>query len=74
MSKELNQKKLDKYKARSLSPSSLGYLSSFKRLLVNSRTAIAGAIIGLLLVLYNSKNLNCIGALSFFLRSVHTFS
>ena len=32
----------------------------------NSRTAIAGAIIGLLLVFYNSKNLNCIGALSFF--------
>ena len=41
---------------------------------INSRTAIAGAIIGLLLVFYNSKNLNCIGALSFFLRSVHTFS
>ena len=40
---------------------------------INSRTAIAGAIIGLLLVFfYNSKNLNCIGALSF-LRSVHTF-
>ena len=35
--------------------------------LFNSRTAIAGAIIGLLLVFYNSKNLNCIGAL-FFLR------
>ena len=33
---------------------------------INSRTAIAGAIIGLLLVFYNSKNLNCIGALSFF--------
>ena len=47
-----------------------------KRLInfINSRTAIAGAIIGLLLVFYNSKNLNCIGALSFFLRSVHTFS
>ena len=30
-----------------------------------SRTAIAGAIIGVLLVFYNSKNLNCIGALSF---------
>ena len=42
--------------------------------LINSRTAIAGAIIGLLLVFYNSKNLNCIGALSFFFRSVHTFS
>ena len=41
---------------------------------INSRTAIAGAIIRLLLVFYNSKNLNCIGALSFFLRSVHTFS
>ena len=40
----------------------------------NSRTAIAGSIIGLLLVFYNSKNLNCIGALSFFLRSVHIFS
>ena len=36
------------------------------QLLFNSRTAIAGAIIGLLLVFYNSKNLNCIGALSFF--------
>ena len=34
-------------------------------LVFNSRTAIAGAIIGLLLVFYNSKNLNCIGALSF---------
>ena len=33
---------------------------------INSRTAIAGAIIGLLLVFYNSMNLNCIGALSFF--------
>ena len=32
---------------------------------INSRTTIAGAIIGLLLVFYNSKNLNCIGALSF---------
>ena len=31
--------------------------------IINSRTAIAGAIIGLLLVFY--KNLNCIGALSF---------
>ena len=30
-----------------------------------SREAIAEAIIGLLLVFYNSKNLNCIGALSF---------
>ena len=25
-------------------------------------------------IFYNSKNLNCIGALSFFVRSVHTFS
>ena len=33
---------------------------------INSRTAVAGAIIGLLLVFYYSKNLNCIGALSFF--------
>ena len=39
----------------------------------NSREAIA-AIIGDIVVFYNSKNLNCIGALSFFLRSVHTFS
>ena len=37
-----------------------------KVVVINSRTAIAGAIIGLLLVFYNSKNLNCIGALSFF--------
>ena len=36
----------------------------------NSRTAIAGAVIGLLLVFfYNSKNLNCIGALYFFYDS-----
>ena len=34
--------------------------------MINSRTAIAGAIIGLLLVFYNSMNLNCIGALSFY--------
>ena len=34
--------------------------------MINSRTAIAEAIIGLLLVFYNSKNLNCIGALSFY--------
>ena len=33
--------------------------------LINSRSAIAGAIIGLLLVFYNSKNLNCIGSPSF---------
>ena len=39
---------------------------------LTSKIMIAGAIIGLLLVFYNSKNLNCIGALSFFLRSVHT--
>ena len=32
----------------------------------NGRTAIAGAIIGFLLVFYNSKNMNCIGVLSFF--------
>ena len=48
--------------------------ANFRNIIFNSRTAIAGAIIGLLLVFYNSKNLNCIGALSFFLRSVHTFS
>ena len=41
------------------------WLNSF----FNSRTAIAGAIIGLLFVFYNSKNLNCIGALSFFYDS-----
>ena len=39
----------------------------------NSRTAIAGAIIGLLVVFYNSKDLNFIGR-CLFLRSVHTFS
>ena len=38
-------------------------------IIFNSRTAIAGAIIGLLLFFYNSKNLNCIGALSFFYDS-----
>ena len=37
-----------------------------ERFSINSRTAIAGAIIGLLLVFYNSKNLNYMGALSFF--------
>ena len=37
--------------------------------LFNSRTAIAEAIIGLLLVFYNSKNLNCIGALSFLIAA-----
>ena len=36
------------------------------RFIFNSRSAIAEAIIGLLLVFYNSKNLNCIGALSFY--------
>ena len=44
-----------------------------KGLFNNSRTAIAGAIIGLLLVFYNSKNLNCIGALSFFKICSHVF-
>ena len=34
-------------------------------LVFNSREAIA-AIIGEVVVFYNSKNLNCIGALSFF--------
>ena len=32
----------------------------------NSRTAIAGTNMGLLLIFYNSKNFNRIGALSFF--------
>ena len=49
-------------------------LTYIKTALINTRTAIAGAIIGLFYFFYNSKNLNCIGALSFFLRSVHTFS
>ena len=35
-------------------------------LMFNSHTAITGAIIGLLLVFYNSKKLNCVGALCFF--------
>ena len=39
------------------------------RRFLNSRTAIAGAIIGLLLVFYNSNNLNCIGALCFYYDS-----
>ena len=46
-------------------------LSSTSLFFFNSRTAIAGAIIGLLLVFYNSKNLNCIGVL--FFLCVHTF-
>ena len=35
--------------------------------------AAIAAIIGDIVVFYNSKNLNCIGALSLFLRSVHAF-
>ena len=38
----------------------------------NSLTCTSGLV--LLYFFYNSKNLNCIGVLSFFLRSVHTFS
>ena len=38
----------------------------------NSRQGIA-AIIRNIVVFYNSKNLNCIGALCFFLRCVHIF-
>ena len=34
-------------------------------IIIKSREAIGEAIIGLLSVFYNSKNLNCIGALSF---------
>ena len=49
------------------------YVNLYSFCLINSRAAIAGAIIGLHLVFYNSKNLNCTGALSI-LRSVHTFS
>ena len=48
-------------------------ISIDEKVVINSRTAIYGAIIGRLLVFYNSKNLNCIGALSFFKRSVHEF-
>ena len=44
-------------------------VSSSRRLLCSYISYIA-----VLLVFYNSKNLNCIGALSFFLRSVDTFS
>ena len=44
-----------------------GIMIVFKEILIiNSREATAEAIIGLLLVFYNSKNLNCIGVLSFF--------
>ena len=42
-------------------------------IIFNSRTAIAGAIIDLLSVFYNPKNLNCIGALSFFYICLHIF-
>ena len=35
-------------------------------IVINSRTAIAGANIGFVLGFYNAKNSNCIGALSFF--------
>ena len=41
-------------------------------ILINSRRAIAEATIGLLLVFYNSKNLNCIGALCFFFKDLFT--
>ena len=41
--------------------------------LINTRTAIAGAIIGLFWFFYNPKNLNCIGALSFFKICSHIF-
>ena len=48
-------------------------LTTWSYFFVNSRTAIAGAIIGLLLVFYMLKNLNCIGALSFFKICSHIF-
>ena len=52
----------------------VGNLSAmFHLLFFNSRTAIAGAIIGLLLVFYSSKNLNSIGALSFIKICSHLF-
>ena len=40
---------------------------------INSRTAIAGAIIGLLLVFFTIQELDCIGALSFFFIFVRCF-
>ena len=43
------------------------------RSIYNSRTAIAGAIIGLLLVFYNSKNLHYIGRCLFFKICSHIF-
>ena len=46
---------------------------SYSRFLVNSRTAIAGAIIGLLLAFYNSKNMNLNVALFFFKMCSHIF-
>ena len=47
-------------------PELFRYDSINSSVFINSRTAISGAIIGLLLVFYNSKNLNCIGVV--FLR------
>ena len=45
----------------------------WKQVLVNSRTAIAGAIIGLLLVFLQFKDFELYWCAVFFLRCVHTF-
>ena len=45
-----------------------------QELVINSRTAIAGAIIGLLLVFLQFKEFELYWGALFFLRSVHTFS
>ena len=45
----------------------------FRLTLAKRHKAIAEAIISLLLVFYNSKNLNYIGALSFFKICSHIF-
>ena len=51
---------------RKISPGQLimRIFQDFAHILINSRTAIVGAIIGLLFFC-NSNNLNCIGALPF---------
>ena len=46
--------------------------SKVGKYVINSRTAIALAVIDPLLFFYNSRNLYCIGVLSF--KIVHTFS
>ena len=46
---------------------------SYLNLVINSRTAIAGAIIALLLVFLKFKEFELYWGAVFFLRSVHTF-